>query len=329
MTHLAPAARQALAAGEPAMLVTVVQAQGSSPRNTGAAMLVTGKNLVGTVGGGRLEYEATELARARLAGARVDSLTEMALGPALGQCCGGKVLLLVEPVTAEAAQRLDALEGRPEQAVIATRLTDPVSRQTLAAADKTPLRPAVLEALVTGEPLTAKDDEGQRWLIEPVGDRRPPVLLFGAGHVGKAIATALAPLPCTVRWIDQRTDMFPPVLPGDTVAETPRSPVDLVTEAPANAFYLVMTHTHDMDFQICEAILRRDDFAYAGLIGSATKRKQFERQAAARGFDPVTLAKLVCPIGITGTTDKQPAVIAALTAAQLLLVFDRWQRPND
>ncbi|MHA1567308.1 MAG: xanthine dehydrogenase accessory protein XdhC [Alphaproteobacteria bacterium] len=318
MTNLAGAARRLLAAGESAMLVTVAHARGSSPRNTGAAMLVTQKDLIGTVGGGRLEFEATELARAPRGG----SLTEMALGPALGQCCGGNVLLLIEPVTADVVQRLADLEGEPVPAAMVTRLTDPLFRQTLAATDESPLRAAIQAAIAAGEPTTTKDSESKRWLIEPIGDRRPLVLLFGAGHVGKAIATALAPLPCKLRWIDQRAEMFPPTLPADTTAETPRNPVDLVAEAPVNTCFLVMTHTHDMDFQICEAVLSRDDFAYVGLIGSSTKRKQFERRMIARGFEPSTLAKLVCPIGIAGTTDKQPAVIAALTAAQLLLIFE-------
>ena len=322
MTHLAAAARRLLAAGESAMLVTVADARGSSPRNTGAAMLVTRQDLIGTIGGGRLEFEATELARTRLTSPQGDSLKEMALGPALGQCCGGNVLLLVEPVTADTVHRLIDLEGEPKPAVMVTRLTDPVFRQTIAATDASPMLAAIQNTLAAGEATTTKDDAGQRWLIEPIGDRRPLVLLFGAGHVGKAIATALAPLPCTLRWIDQRADMFPSTLPADTVAETPRNPVDLVAEAPANTCFLVMTHTHDMDFQICEAVLRRNDFAYVGLIGSATKRKQFERRMTARGFDQSTLAQLVCPIGIAGTTDKQPAVIAALTAAQLLLVFE-------
>ncbi len=313
MTHLAAAARRLLAAGESAMLVTVAHARGSSPRNTGAAMLVTQKDLIGTIGGGRLEFEAMELARAP----QGDTLTEMALGPALGQCCGGNVLLLLEPVTADVVRHLDDLEGEPVPAAIVTRLTDPIFRQTIAATDQSPLQAAIRAAITTGEPATTKDNENIRYLIEPLGDRRPLVMLFGAGHVGKAIAIALAPLPCKLRWIDQRPEMFPP---GAT-AETPRNPVDLVTEAPADTYFLVMTHAHDLDFQICEAVLARNDFAYLGLIGSSTKRQQFERRMAARGFAPSTLAQLHCPIGITGTTDKQPAVIAALTAAQLLLVF--------
>ncbi len=322
MTRLLEPARQLLAAGEPAVLVTVADARGSSPRNTGAAMLVTRQGLVGTIGGGRLEYEASELARARLTGKQGDSLSEMALGPALGQCCGGNVLLLLEPLDTEAVQRLATLQGAPEQAAMVTCLAEPLQHRAYTADDPTPLQPAIRDALATGEPGTAKDREGRRWLIQPIGDRRPLVLLFGAGHVGKAVAAALAPLPCRLRWVDQRAEMFPTPLPHDTEAITARSPVDWVAEAPPQASYLVMTHSHDLDFTICEAVLARGDFAYAGLIGSSTKRKQCERRLTAHGIDQAVLAKLVCPIGIAGTTDKRPAVIAAMTAAQLLFVFD-------
>ncbi|HUG23869.1 xanthine dehydrogenase accessory protein XdhC [Piscinibacter sp.] len=148
--------------------------------------------------------------------------------------------------------------------------------------------------------------------------------LYGAGHVGRAIATLLATLDVVVDWIDERDEEFP----ADTVFGTPwpahiRSVcVDAVeaevSGAPAGAFYLVLTHRHDLDLRIAEAILRRGDFGFLGLIGSKTKRQRFAHRFEERGLAPALVARMVCPIGVEGITGKQPEVIAAAVVAQLL-----------
>jgi xanthine dehydrogenase accessory protein XdhC len=145
----------------------------------------------------------------------------------------------------------------------------------------------------------------------------PAVLLFGAGHVGKALARALAPLPLRLRWIDGRVGEFPdPPLAGPEVVVTER-PLAEIRAARAGSAYVVMTHSHGLDFELCEAILRRDDFAYLGLIGSRTKRARFERGWRDLGLSEQQMARLVCPIG-GRVRDKRPAVIAALVAAEIL-----------
>jgi xanthine dehydrogenase accessory factor len=144
------------------------------------------------------------------------------------------------------------------------------------------------------------------------------VLLFGAGHVGKALARALAPLPLRVRWIDGRADAFPdPAIPGPEVVVSDGL-LDEVDAAPPGAAYLVLTHSHALDSMICAAALQRGDFAYLGLIGSRTKRAQFERGFRDLGIPQEQMARLVCPIGGERVRDKRPAVIAALVAAELL-----------
>jgi len=146
----------------------------------------------------------------------------------------------------------------------------------------------------------------------------PLVLLFGAGHVGKALASALAPLPLRVRWIDGRADAFPdPAIPGVEVVVSERL-LDEVETAPAGAAFLVLTHSHALDSMICAAALQRGDFAYVGLIGSRTKRVQFERAFRDLEIPQERIARLVCPIGGGRIRDKRPAVIAALVAAELL-----------
>jgi xanthine dehydrogenase accessory factor len=149
-------------------------------------------------------------------------------------------------------------------------------------------------------------------------EQMPLVLLFGAGHVGKAITSALALLPLRIRWIDGRAREFPaPPIEGPEVVVTERALAE-VEAAPAGAAYLVLTHSHSLDSLICAAVLQRGDFAYLGLIGSRTKRARFERGFRELGISRERIARLVCPIGGTRLKDKRPAVIAALVAAELL-----------
>jgi xanthine dehydrogenase accessory factor len=146
--------------------------------------------------------------------------------------------------------------------------------------------------------------------------------LYGAGHVGRAIVKALAPLNVIVDWIDERDAEFPP--DAELPPHTRKVCVDTieaeVREAPRGAFYLVLTHQHDLDRRISEAILRRGDFRFFGLIGSKTKRQRFIHRFEQRGIDAATIARMTCPIGVPGIDGKEPEVIAAAVVAQLLQV---------
>lgn len=163
--------------------------------------------------------------------------------------------------------------------------------------------------------------------------RWPPALprfhlqLYGAGHVGRAIVRALLPLPVQVDWIDERDAEFPawlgtPGLPWPShIRKVCVDAVDAeVRAAPAGAHYLVLTHQHDLDLQITEAVLRRGDFGFLGLIGSRTKKNRFVHRFEQRGVPAEAIARLTCPIGIAGITGKEPEVIAAAVVAQLLAV---------
>jgi xanthine dehydrogenase accessory factor len=155
-----------------------------------------------------------------------------------------------------------------------------------------------------------RDRLGQR--LEGWRQSLPRLVLFGAGHVGRAVARAMRPLPCRVRWIDSRPGMAPAEHIADPAA-VPTEPTDLV---------LVMTHSHALDLAIVEARLKAQDFAWLGLIGSATKRRRFEGQLVAAGVPRERLARLVCPIGLASIKGKDPAVIAASVTAQLLTVLE-------
>ncbi len=148
--------------------------------------------------------------------------------------------------------------------------------------------------------------------------------LHGAGHVGHAIATLLATLDVTATWIDERDDVFPPTTTlGTPWPESIRrisgdgAEGEVATAAPGT-FFLVLTHDHALDFRIAEAVLRRGDFGFLGLIGSKSKRARFVNRFAGRGVPDAAIARLQCPVGTPGVSGKQPEVIAMAVVAQLL-----------
>ncbi|MCS0810120.1 xanthine dehydrogenase accessory protein XdhC [Massilia agilis] len=167
-----------------------------------------------------------------------------------------------------------------------------------------------------------QEQDGRRWLVDLVAAPRAQLVLFGAGHVGAAIVRALADLPCRVTWVDERDELFPPAVPSNVTIEATDTPEAVVASAPDNATYLVMTHSHALDQRLSEAILSRPGVGWFGLIGSHTKRKQFEHRLRARGIDDRRIAAMACPVGVPGIEGKQPAVIAAAVAAQLLQVWE-------
>jgi len=163
-------------------------------------------------------------------------------------------------------------------------------------------------------------DESGSLLTETIAVRDFPVVLFGAGHVGAALVRVLANLPCRVVWVDERDGTFPPIdrLPENVTMDASGIPEAAVDEAPANSYFLVMTHNHALDLTLAERILRRGDFAFFGMIGSHTKKVLFERRLASRGIDPMRIGRMTCPIGVPGIDDKAPEMIAVSVAAQLL-----------
>jgi xanthine dehydrogenase accessory factor len=299
-------------AGEPAVLVTVARAEGSVPRDAGTHMLITAGGQFDTVGGGHLEHRALDIARGMIGAGRSAAvhLERFPLGPSLGQCCGGVVWLLFEPVAGgleealaqlrqrrrEDSCRITAIDGAAE-----CRLTDERHRETH----------------------IHTDADGRRWLVDPVRAPRAHLVLFGAGHVGAAIVRALGELPCTVTWVDERDAMFPDEVPDNVTIEATDTPEACVDEAPDGASYLVMTHSHALDQRLCEAILARQNVGWFGLIGSKSKRAQFTSRMEAKGL---SVASMVCPVGLPGIINKAPAVIAASVAAQLLLVWESQAR---
>ena len=300
------AALDCIAAGDKAVLVTVAEAKGSTPRESGAKMLVRERDIVGSVGGGQLELLAIDEARRMMADkATRPGLMRYSLGPDLGQCCGGAVRLLLEPLSKIDRRWLTQWQSQVKGEGARLLSTGSDGGKSWAEAD--------------GVDGTHIVEDGKRWqVLEAVRRRSRPVWLFGAGHVGRALAKVLGELPFEVTWLDSRFDGFPEQIPvgvGHVVA--PRL-AEAVDNAPAGTLFLVLTHSHQLDLDICDRVLRRGDFGFLGLIGSATKKARFLSALKGRGHGQAALERLVCPIGLAQIPGKQPMAIAVATAAQLL-----------
>ena len=290
-------------------MVTVAATRGSAPREAGARLIVhPDGGFTGTIGGGTLEWQAIAIAQSALArpSASKAEIRNFALGPQLGQCCGGNVDLVVEIIAADRRDAIAELARRETAGRLVTRGTisaSGIDRQIVEGDAMTPG-----SATLDGNSLT-----------EAFGDDRRPLVLFGAGHVGRALALALAPLPFAVTWVDPRPDAFPAYVPANVSLRQIDEPADALAGMPAGTFVLVMTHSHPLDLALVHAALADDRFAYVGLIGSKTKRARFEKRLAEAGVAHERIASLVCPIGVAGVHSKAPAVIAAATVAELLI----------
>ncbi|KAB2679517.1 xanthine dehydrogenase accessory protein XdhC [Brucella tritici] len=249
------------------VLVEVTDVKGSAPRDAGAWMLVARDMIFRTIGGGQLEYMAIDHARKILAGGRDSPMDvppmNVALGPEIGQCCGGRVGLSFRRVsrglTDELVSKVDA--------EIATR---------------------------------------------------PHVYVFGAGHVGDALANALSLTPVRVILVDTReAELMACDVPG---VETCLSamPEQVVRSAPPGSAFIVLTHDHALDFLIVTEALQRRDAVYIGMIGSKTKKATFKNWLKREIGSDNLFENLVCPVGGAVVKDKRPEVIAALAAAEVL-----------
>ncbi|MEO6015292.1 MAG: xanthine dehydrogenase accessory protein XdhC [Devosia sp.] len=250
-----------------AIVAELSSVRGSSPREQGTFMVIAADALIGTIGGGALEYMVIARARQALRDGLPPGLMDVPLGPEIRQCCGGRVVVSLRVLIDQDAERL-AARLREDEAVL------------------------------------------------------PHVYLFGSGHVGKALARALAALPLSVHVIDTRPDELHD-LPAGVDAKAVPMPEAVVRVAPAGSSFVILTHDHALDFLIAAEALKRDDAPYVGMVGSKTKRAKFSGWYLDEGGDREALRRLVLPIGAFGLVDKRPEVIAALAAAEIMVQIGR------
>lgn len=346
------------ARGESFVLVTVAGARGSSPREPGARMVVTREEILGTIGGGELEYHCARLAWERLGPGSPQprfELRRFPLGPSFGQCCGGTVDIHFETVRADDADWLGQLAGgtadgtademaESDTTVLVTPVDGDADRIARVHAADNPGNPGNPGATATGdddvrpviEAFLADDLGaavytlgGRDYLL--TAERGPDfrIAVFGAGHVGSALVHVLAPLPCRVDWIDSRPLLADESLPHNVHGRVSADPPGEAARLPAGTYCIVMTHSHPLDLEICARLLPRGEIPFCGLIGSRSKKRRFEKRLRALGLTPEEIGRMVCPIGIEGIGGKRPAEIAVAVAAQLLRERERMLAEAD
>jgi len=341
------ALRHAGERGLDAILVTVVSGKGSIPREAGAKLVVTSEASHGTIGGGELEFQAVDIARGMLGSPAKKQSQRFPLGASLGQFCGGAANLFFERVPAAAGwvRVLGEWLEAGTECIAARPAGDEREGYLLVRADTTwgslgsemddasgaaMARAMLCDALQTLRltPLQGVGPESELVLFERVQPAEFNVVLFGAGHVGRAVVRILGTLACSVTWVDSRAEQFPrsQEIPANVRVAQVAAPLEEVGRARPNSYFLVMTHSHALDFDLVAAILERRDSAYCGMIGSETKRRTFESGFAKRGLSGAALARFTCPIGIAALKGKEPATIAVGVAAQLLELRERAER---
>jgi len=290
--------------------VVIADSKGSTPREKGTSMLVWEEGAEGSIGGGRLEYQAMARAVELLGNCSVPDVRRQPLGPGLGQCCGGSVTLVTEiwdealwlEASAAAAGSVSGMSVRRIKGT--TEMPGRVAKRVAALASDSEIEPLV--ELLDG------------WLLEPTRTRRLPVFIYGAGHVGTALARILDPLPNVLVTVADIRTQLARELPGDvrTLLVSGRQPKEVMANAPPDAAHFIMTHDHQLDLELCHLVLDRS-FFHAGLIGSETKWTRFRKRLKSLGRSEADIARIECPIGVAGL-GKHPQAIAIGTAARLM-----------
>lgn len=314
-----------------AVRVSAVKAEGSAPCRIGSAMTITESGFYGTIGGGALEMAALKSARDMLSASSASlqkswlrAEQDFPLGPALGQCCGGRVRLLFERLTALEANTISTIVRMQSGKDILLRPLSgghPMEQSGDCGVGSSgwPLsvRSAVQEMHSGIRPWAAMLVGG--WFLEPLGQCREVLFLYGAGHVGRAVVRAFDGLPFEIYWVDTVSERYPDPIPRGVNQLISANPAHAVDYAPPGSWHVVMTFSHAIDFDVCQAVLTRGDFAYAGVIASKTKRARFLGKLREAGLPERLVSGLHAPIGLDLLDGKEPAEIAISLAADLLL----------
>ena len=279
----------------PLTRILIADHKGSTPRDAGTSMLVWADGQSGTIGGGALEQQVTDFART------VDKPTaiNIPLGPALGQCCGGNVVVVFEPFSiktlpTDAEAYIRRINGESDRPLALKKL-----RKSIHNSGQNP-------ALVWLD----------GWLFEPLSNPKTSLWVYGAGHVGRAIVDTFDGLPFDIKWVDTSADRFPSYIPPHADRLIANKPTNVVRYAPDIAHHVVLTYSHALDLDLCHAILSRP-FSTLGLIGSATKHARFSSKLIDLGHTSAQISRIICPIG-QRQLGKTPKAIAIGLATELL-----------
>lgn len=342
-----------------AVLLTIAGTRGSTPREAGAKMVVSATETIGTIGGGQLEYLCVQEACRWLEKTAADSSTDrtllrkFTLGANCGQCCGGIAEVLFEEISPArvgtkfdwVAQLSELRDDGVAVAMITARQSRTSNAKFLVTADDCfssgdcfDPDPDVIEmarrTLRSGTDVcrtAAKLASNVELpvLIEAVRRQAIRIVIFGAGHVGSACAAVLSTLEVTIDLVDSRETFLTACFPDNVFARHLDAPASFVATAMPNSYFLIMTHDHSIDLEICAQVLRRRDIGFCGLIGSRSKRRRFEKRLRSLGLTQTEIARLTCPIGVDEIGSKKPAAIAISVAAQLQSLLESGVRISN
>lgn len=295
--------RQVLVRQEAAVLVTMVRSQGQVPREVGARMVVGRDWSADTLGGGWLEWQACLRARQLLSAAESPRCCErFELGSSVECCCAGSAWLLFEVLDERALPWVEMAWQARSRGLVLRRM---VSLEADAQVECHLLAGAGAGVRLLG-PSVVQDD------LPALAMR---VVLCGAGHIGRAVSRLLKDLPCTVFWLDSRPAFFPAALPVNTTAIV--GTIEQMAHLPADACWLVMTHSDQQDFDWVKHILLRNDACSIGLLGGQSKLASFNLRLI-NHLPLGSIARLHCLPGAAGGDSRQPAAIAIAVVAELL-----------
>ncbi len=299
------------------VLVFVVRNYGSTPRDKGCWMLIRPDRSAGTLGGGEVERVVEAAARDMLAGRRPWQRVyeKFLLGPDMGQCCGGGMEVVFEPVDPHSLSWLQQAE-----VCIGNRTAGFV----VVAWNKPDQQPQV-----HGGRLPDNLNEADGVHIQALKDQRPSVVIYGSGHVARAFAGIAAQLPIRLTIVDDRQselDRVPRVANVETVfMEYPLA--HAASLAPSTDAVLVMTYSHALDYRLCLSLLKNQQLRYVGLIGSKSKGARFRRRFELDdGLTAQEITRLVSPIGAGGIAGKEPGMIALASLNELMM---RLEKPSS
>ena len=316
--------------------VSVIATDGSTPREAGAVMWVGRDDICGTIGGGTLEWSAIQTARRILGNDEVPrwhrQVDSYALGPSLGQCCGGRTRLLLEHWHEqdlcsnwdyESGLTIIPLASGEPPIVISSRQDARVLPLPLAR-----LVSDMMSGLAPLEPKLLAQPDNSYWVV-PAAQSAPKIFLYGAGHVGRAVIHTASALDWDIHWVDTDAARFPDVIPSGVTRIIASDMTRIAKAAPPQSNHIIMTYSHALDLDLCDVLLSRGGHAYVGVIGAKTKRARFLSHLTARGLGDVARRDLICPIGLEGIDGKAPAIIAVSVVADLVQRLSRSGRAHQ
>ena len=341
------------------VLLTIISTKGSTPCSNGDKIVFSGaESVFGSIGGGNLEFKALSFAEELLSlNSNGTYLKKYPLGASLGQCCGGYVNVMFESFIQSDAtnswiETVSNLLQDNEDFIVAT-IVDSNSEIEFSSKkfvyldgnlspnidDKkitSLITKSAKDLLLLSDSPTIVQFENQSGALTEVCFEKvltsevQPVVIFGAGHISRALMPILINLPIKIYWVDDRAEQFDKYQ-GDT------SQIDIICDdfvqsipdLPDSSYCLVITYSHQIDFEICEKMITQNNFSYLGMIGSEIKGKKFRDRFHQKNFSEEVINKFICPIGDKQKFLKSPAAIAVTIAMDLINFIEHKRHPES